>query len=178
MADSESKFWTFSKGLGAVVSTVATAVLIWYLTRTPVAPTYPQIGLTGTILDGSTQAPVVDALVTAAAGTSLANVKTDSQGRYSFTLAGTATGMQSATVDIVAGGYPYYRSAALSLTTGDNYVPIKLTHDAVASGGTPPAPAGPTAVPPSSISRIPPQISKVLPANFRKPEMTVRLVPK
>ena len=172
-----SKFVTWVGGIvSAVLITVLGAVLVRHFTEPVVAPTYSPIGLTGVVSDGVTSAPIVDAQVTAASGTTLASVKTDNEGRYSFVLAGTALGTQSVTVDIVASGYAFYRSAALTVTAGDNYVPLPLSRTAVASGGAPPVAAGPVGVGP--VSRITPQIYKVFPANFRKPATTVQLIPK
>lgn len=182
MAKTESRFWTFSKAMGTLAGSVLTAVLaavlIQHFTRPPALPSYAQIGLTGIVSNAANQQPVVDAQVTAVAGISIAKVKTDNQGRYSFVLDGTASGTQSVMVDIVAGGYPFYRSGPLTVSAGDNFVAFPLSSTAAPSTEKPTSPGQPAAPPPESSILVRPQILRGLPANFRKPAMTVRLASK
>ena len=132
MADSESKFWTFLKGVGGVAGAVIAGVLVYYFTQSKPAPApapTPQIGLNGFVANVVSQRAIPDALVTIYLGERLATQKTDSEGRYSFVM--DAASNDSVTVDVLAGGYQHYVDT-LSLRPGDNFAELEVPPEAAA----------------------------------------------
>lgn len=167
MAESESKFWTFLKGVGGVAGVVIGGVLVYHLT---VPKTYPTVDVTGVISDAGTNQPISDAEVTVSAGGDIEIGKTDNEGRYLFKLAGTDRGPHAVTLEVQAHGYRTYTAPALAVSSDQpNYWGADLA--STRPPGVVPAPApGFPGVHAGTVFR--PQLIHVAPPNFVMPAVT------
>jgi hypothetical protein len=160
MADNQTKFGALLTWAGGIIATIIAGVAIYYFTRTPTPPPPPpstQVGLNGFVEDDVSQKPVVDAIVTADLGTTLASQPTDSEGRYAFIMNSTTPPAQSINIDVLAGGYVHY-SATVPLTGGDTFAGVQLQPvPAPVAAPQPGQPTAPVQLPPKPalILRIP-----------------------
>jgi hypothetical protein len=160
MADNQTKSGALLSWAGGIAATVIAGVLVYHFTTPPTPPTPPaptQVGLNGFVEDDVSQKPVVDAIVTADLGTTLASQPTDSEGRYAFIMDSTTPPAQSINIDVLAGGYVHY-TASVPITSGNNFAGIQLQPvPAPVAAPQPGKPAAPVQLPPkpSLILRIP-----------------------
>ena len=175
MADNQTKSGALLSWIGGIAATVIAGVLVYHFTTPPAptpAPPSTQVGLNGFVEDDVTKKPVVDAIVTADLGTTLASQPTDSEGRYAFIMDSTTPPAQSINVDVLAGGYEHY-TATIPLTGGDTFAGIQL--QPVAAPVAPTQPGQPVAP-----IRIPPRPTLILriPKNYNIRTDTTALKPK
>ncbi|MDQ2924343.1 MAG: hypothetical protein M3R43_02095 [Acidobacteriota bacterium] len=153
MPDTDTKSWTFLKGVGGVTGAVLTAVLIYYFTRTtpppPPPPTIPSVAVNGFVADSATNRLLHNAVVTVGLGPNTVHQSTDTSGRYSVVLAPTSPNPDMGTVAIQAEGYKPF-SNSVTLKPGDNYAEITLEALAPPVGAAvPPTSADPVSPAPS-----------------------------
>lgn len=175
MADNQTKSGALLSWVGGIAATVIAGVLIYHFTTPPPPPTPPaptQVGLNGFVEDDVSQKPVVDAIVTADLGTTLASQPTDSEGRYAFIMNSTTPPAQSINVDVLAGGYVHY-TATVSITSGNNFAGIPLQP-------LPPPVAAPQPGIPAAPVQLPPKPALILhmPKNYNIRADSAALKPK
>jgi hypothetical protein len=175
MADNQTKSGALLSWAGGIAATVIAGVLIYHFTTPPAPPATPppaQVGLNGFVEDDASQKPVVDAIVTADLGTTLASQPTDSEGRYAFIMDSTTPPAQSISIDVLAGGYEHY-TATVPITSGNNFAGIQLQPTPVpAAAPQPGQPVAPVHLPPR------PALIRRIPNNYKVRADTAALKPK
>lgn len=153
MAETETKSWTFLKGVGGVVGTVIAAVLGWHFTHPPTptltpasiaTPETPSVALNGIVADAATHQLLRRAGVTVTLGANSVHQDTSDDGQYHVSLPAIGTTQSMGRVDIKAAGYTPY-SNSISLQPGDRYYEITLDAIPVPPVATPAATPGVTA---------------------------------
>ena len=175
MADNQTKSGALLSWIGGIAATVIAGVLIYHFTTPPAptpAPPSTQVGLNGFVEDDVSQKPVVDAIVTADLGTTLASQPTDSEGRYAFIMDSTTPPAQNISIDVLAGGYEHY-TATVPITSGNNFAGIQLQPvPAPVAAPQPGQPAAPVQLPPK------PALIRRIPKNYNIRADTAALKPK
>jgi hypothetical protein len=121
---------TVMKGVGAIVVSVTSAVLIYYLTRPAPTPPPPEATeINGYVADAASHTLIPRASVVFALGSQSVSQLTDDQGRYNVVLEGTGAGPVMGNVSITANGYMPYRNT-VALQPGDNFAEITLQSNA------------------------------------------------
>ena len=175
MAGNQTKSGALLSWAGGIAATVIAGVLVYHFTTPPSptpAPPPTQVGLNGFVEDDVSQKPVVDAIVTADLGTTLASQPTDSEGRYAFIMNSTTPPAQSINIDVLAGGYEHY-TATVPITSGNNFAGIELQPiPASVVAPQPGQPVAPLHLPPK------PALIRRIPNNYKVRADTAALKPR